>query len=487
MPNACATPGASCDVDLGEDEGAEHAPPRDAPAAGRGRDRTTHGAQKSTTTGVVCDGEDGGLEVSVADVDDPGARHEHLTHGRSASHCARERGPAAVGPYLGWSPVTRAPRRSAQRRVCETRYTPADRLTVIMCSPRSAWAGGAASCGAPATPAIRLLAQDGLRELGRAAAVSSRPQGAGRDGDGEDLVVVRHPDDQVVALRVEGPLGSELDAQAEDVAAAALAGAYRPRRRAIPSGPVPERRRPGALLDDRLAVASSPGRGSNRRTRACDGGLRGAVRRERVDAGRLADPRAPAAGRVLEHARVVEGALAAVEVGIAPHACRARRARARRRAGRRVDARAVAASPATSKTCSCVCPVGVDPALDDLDALEVGARRAPPCPGSFMRPDGEARAARRRARRRSRRPSACRSRRRRATKSASPQRDAARGRRRRSARPAACRWSRRSRAGGAPRRSRRASSPRPTTTARPPGLSRHVVAICRAGDESSLP
>src|SRR4029434_4491002 len=73
-------------------------------------------------------------------------------------------------------------------------------------------------------------------------------------------------------------------------------------------GAVRERRRPRALLDglrDPRVAAGREGRRNRRGVAA-------------VDAVRVADVRAPAAARVLEHAGVVEGALGGLELGVRP-------------------------------------------------------------------------------------------------------------------------------------------------------------------------
>ena len=136
----------------------------------------------------------------------------------------------------------------------------------------------------------------------------------------QDVVVVAHAHHDVVARRIEvAGLPPEEHAHHEPVG-------RRPRPvanpRVHPGDPVrlvPDRRRPRALLDQRIeerVVARSATAVDECPTRAA--GLRGAVRRERIDSYRLAHARAPAARRVLEDASVVEGALVPVERRVAP-------------------------------------------------------------------------------------------------------------------------------------------------------------------------
>ena len=87
-----------------------------------------------------------------------------------------------------------------------------------------------------------------------------------------------------------------------------------------------------------------------------------------VDAGLDAGPLAPATARVLAHARVVERALARIELGVAPHGAQRGRAAAALLAGTLVDARpAVTAGRGDDPLPQ---PIALDPALHDLDALE---------------------------------------------------------------------------------------------------------------------
>ncbi len=60
-----------------------------------------------------------------------------------------------------------------------------------------------------------------------------------------------------------------------------------------------------------------------------------------VDAPGVTEARAPAAGGVLDHANVIEGALGSIEVGIGPHSAKAVEAAAAGAARPEVDARSV--------------------------------------------------------------------------------------------------------------------------------------------------
>src|SRR4029450_12693641 len=128
---------------------------------------------------------------------------------------------------------------------------------------------------------------------------------------------------------------------------------------------VPDRRRPRALLDglrDPRVAAGREGRRNRRGVAA-------------VDAVRVADVRAPAAARVLEHAGVVEGALGGLELGVRPGGAERVGTRSAGLAGRRVDA-ALVRIARDVEDLLLRCAGLVDPALDDLDALERAARSA---------------------------------------------------------------------------------------------------------------
>ena len=242
-------------------------------------------------------------------------------------------------------------------------------------------------------------------------------------------------------------------------------------------GPVPDRRRPGALLDRRREERD------RRRAEAAVGEAAGAAAACAAQSAAngstpcvLADARAPAAGRVLEHARVVEGALARDEVRILPDRAElgarpcpsARRWSDRRR-------RRCAASPATSTTRSCGragrrrpspsrsgCAGGRCPAPprcpDPSSPTPRSAGSAVPRTGPISPPIGVPVAYAR------------------STKFAVAARDVVERAARRSGRSAACRSWRTSRGARSARRSRRASSPRPRRPRARPGS----CAGCRA-------
>src|SRR5207244_3510111 len=92
--------------------------------------------------------------------------------------------------------------------------------------------------------------------------------------------------------------------------------------------------------DDRIGVAAGAVLAAGR------GGLVRAVRIERIHAVRLAVARAPAAGRILEHAHVPEGRLSGVERRVGPQRAERRRAAPGGRARARLDGRAVVAPSA---------------------------------------------------------------------------------------------------------------------------------------------
>ena len=216
-------------------------------------------------------------------------------------------------------------------------------------------------------------------------------------------------------------------------------------------GLVPDRRRPGALLDRLRDARVAAGLEA--------GGRAGGA----VDAGAQAHAALPAAARVLDDARVPERGLRRVEVGVAPDARTAGAAPAPRgvQCARSTSA-PFAASPATSKTLLARDAV-LDPELHDLDALERRARmpgdarrRRAPRPRSAGAP-----LRRRRRRQHAAHRHAARVARRREVAARAEVRPGSPSRRR-SARRCADRWSRRPRAGASRRRARRASSPRPT-------------------------
>src|SRR6185369_10924566 len=123
-----------------------------------------------------------------------------------------------------------------------------------------------------------------------------RPRG---DRDAVDVVVVAEGDRDRLRRRIDpGRHAAEVHRELED----ALADLPADARHAL--GTVPDRRRPGALLDRlrdgrvaALLIAARHGAAA-------------------VDALRVAEVRAPPARRVLEHAGVVEGALGRVELGV---------------------------------------------------------------------------------------------------------------------------------------------------------------------------
>src|SRR3989475_8985348 len=133
----------------------------------------------------------------------------------------------------------------------------------------------------------------------------------------------------------------------------------------------PDRRRPRAFLDhrtnDRIGVAAGAVLAAGR------GGLVRAVRIERIHAVRLAVARAPAAGRILEHAHVPEGRLSGVERRVGPQRAERRRAAPGGRARARLDGRAVVATSGDVVDRLVRRAAGVDPSLDDLDGLKVTA------------------------------------------------------------------------------------------------------------------
>src|SRR5439155_1434014 len=106
---------------------------------------------------------------------------------------------------------------------------------------------------------------------------------------------------------------------------------------------------------------------------AVRGGLVRAVRIERIHAVRLAVARAPAAGRILEHAHVPEGRLSGVERRVGPQRAERRRAAPGGRARARLDGRAVVATSGDVVDRLVRRAAGVDPSLDDLDGLKVTA------------------------------------------------------------------------------------------------------------------
>ncbi len=117
-------------------------------------------------------------------------------------------------------------------------------------------------------------------------------------------------------------------------------------------GRVPDRRRPGAVLDRRR-----------------DRGVRADGRFRRLVA-RVAHAGAEAAARVLEDPGVVDGALGRIEVRILPSRAELTFARSRDLAGRRVDARAVVLPPGDVRDLLMKRAVGIGPALHDLDPLQ---------------------------------------------------------------------------------------------------------------------
>ncbi len=124
-----------------------------------------------------------------------------------------------------------------------------------------------------------------------------------------------------------------------------------------------------------LAATALVARGDRRRIRAFDA---------RLDA----EPLTPAAGRILEHASVVERVLRGIEFAIAPDATELARPFPPRLAGREIDARS--ASRGNHVKHLLVGLPAFDPALHDLDPLE---RRpgAGPGAGILLRRDGEGR------------------------------------------------------------------------------------------------
>src|SRR5207253_3706704 len=147
-------------------------------------------------------------------------------------------------------------------------------------------------------------------------------------------------------------------------------------------GTIPDGRRPGALLD-RLRDGGVAALGV-----ACRHGGRVAA----VDALGVTEVGAPPAGRVLEHAGVIEGALPLLELRIAPHRAEGVEARAGRRARGGVHRRAVVGISGGLEDLLVRLPAGIDPALDDLYPLQrrPGSSRRP---GIAEREDAEARAA----------------------------------------------------------------------------------------------
>src|SRR5262249_5346374 len=141
-----------------------------------------------------------------------------------------------------------------------------------------------------------------------------------------------------------------------------------------PLGPVPDGRRPGALLDERLVELLAGRIRTARGVVLARGlGLIRAARRERIDSRLTAEDRAPAARRHLEDAHVVEGALARVELGILPDRTEVARPGLEGGAGAGIDA-AAAARPRDVDHLLVRLTIAPDPALDDLDALERSAR-----------------------------------------------------------------------------------------------------------------
>ena len=125
-------------------------------------------------------------------------------------------------------------------------------------------------------------------------------------------------------------------------------------------GAVPDRRRPRALLD-RL--------GDARRAAALEV-CRHHIRARAIHAEAVAGVGGPATRGVLEHARVVEGALPNVELRVRPGGAQRVEPGAGRRAGGRIDARAVVRIADDVDHLLLRVPVRVDPAFHDLDALE---------------------------------------------------------------------------------------------------------------------
>src|SRR5207244_5515767 len=89
-----------------------------------------------------------------------------------------------------------------------------------------------------------------------------------------------------------------------------------------------------------------------------------------VDPLGVAEIRAPATGRILEHASVVERALGGVVVGILPDRAEGVEAAAGRRTRRGIDGRAVLGIAGHVEDLLVRLSAGIDPALDDLYALE---------------------------------------------------------------------------------------------------------------------
>src|SRR5439155_12542375 len=154
---------------------------------------------------------------------------------------------------------------------------------------------------------------------------SPRPdlaQRTGGDGYPVDLVVVAQRDRERLRRRVE-PRGqaTETDPERQDVLPRLIAEPHHAAHARDAFGTIPDGRRPGAFLDG-LRDGGVAALGV-----ACRHGGRVAA----VDGLSVAEVGAPPAGRVLEHAGVVEGALPHLELRIAPDRAQGVEARAGRR------------------------------------------------------------------------------------------------------------------------------------------------------------